>query len=624
MKPLQPAMRASRSTPALLAACVLLLAACATTSDPGAGPASAERAERLLRQNNPAAAAQMYERLAAANTPPSGPGYALSAARAWLAAGRPDDAQRALTAAGATLTDAQRIDQALLQAELLAARGQYANAARQLAAIREPADPAQADRLFHLQQQVHLRAGQPVEAVQAGMARDRVASTDSARAAARRDLLNDLRQAIDRGVRIEPASVRDPLVRGWLEIGQVASTAGRSPVGAGTAVQRWQDRYPGHPAATVAMAMIVMPGGPAPGGAARAPGTPIGLLLPLTGAQAVAASLVRDGFQAGLAQLPQAQRPELRLYDTGAMSVDSALQQARADGVGLLVGPLTRPEVLSAAQLYNGTAPLLLLNSLGATGAPRGIYQFALSPEDEARQIARAAWTSGQRRALVLAPTGDWGTRVSAAFTEELTRAGGSVIRQSNYDPSRGELTGVITQALRIDDSRNRHRRLEQLTGATLVFEPRRRDDIDMIIAAGQQPQVLRQIQPQLRFFGAADLPTYMTSDGYDPDPLAARDLEGIRFPDMPWVLDGSGPVAETRTATQPVWGDRGVRPSRLFAFGYDAATLALSLGVRPPGAPLSGLTGRLRINEDGRVERELNWARIVGGAAQPIASLGP
>ena len=609
----------------MLAACALLLSACATSTDPAGGPASVDRADRLMRQNNPAAAAQMYERLAAANTPPAGPGYALSAARAWLAAGRPDDAQRALTAAGATLTDAQRVDQSLLQGELLAARGQYANAARQLAAIPEPRDPAQANRLFHLQQQVYLRAGQPVEAVRAGMSRDRVATNDAERTAARSDLLNDLRQAIDRGVRVDPATVREPLVRGWLEIGQVASNAGRSPVGANTAVQRWQDRYPGHPAATIAMSQIVMQGSaPAGGVAARAPGTPIGLMLPLTGAQSVAASLVRDGFQAGLAQLPQPQRPELRIYDTGAMSVDAALQQARSDGVGMLVGPLTRPEVLSAAQLYNGTAPLLLLNSLGAQGAPRGVYQFALSPEDEARQIARAAWASGQRSALVLAPTGDWGTRVSAAFTEELTRAGGSVIKQSNYDPSRGELTGVITQALRVDDSRARHRRIEQVTGSTLEFEPRARDDIDMIFAAGQQPLVMRQIQPQLRFFGAGDVPTYMTSDGYDSDPLATRDLEGIRFPDMPWVLDSSGPVAETRTATQTVWGDRGVRPSRLFAFGYDAATLALSMGVRAPGAPLSGLTGRLSISPDGRIERELQWARIVGGTAQPVATLSP
>ena len=129
----------------------------------------------------------------------------------------------------------------------------------------------------------------------------------------------------------------------------------------------------------------------------------------------------------------------MRVYDTGATGVDTVLQNARSEAVGMLVGPLTREEVLSAAQLHSGNVPQLLLNSLGAQGAPRGVYQFALSPEDEARQVARLAYAAGQRRAIVLAPTGDWGTRVTAAFTEELTRAGGSVVTQSNYDPARGE-----------------------------------------------------------------------------------------------------------------------------------------------------------------------------------------
>ena len=45
---------------------LLLLGACVTAPVDGTGPASADRAERLLKQGNPTAAAQMYERLAAA------------------------------------------------------------------------------------------------------------------------------------------------------------------------------------------------------------------------------------------------------------------------------------------------------------------------------------------------------------------------------------------------------------------------------------------------------------------------------------------------------------------------------------------------------------------------------
>ena len=137
-------------------------------------------------------------------------------------------------------------------AETATARGQYAAAWRDISALAEPANAAEATRLFRLRQDVALRAGQPLEAVRAGVARERIATTDAARTAARRDLLTDLRGAIDRGLRIDPAAAREPLLRGWLEVGQIAAAAGRSPLGAEAALDRWRARFPGHPAATIA------------------------------------------------------------------------------------------------------------------------------------------------------------------------------------------------------------------------------------------------------------------------------------------------------------------------------------------------------------------------------------
>jgi uncharacterized protein len=616
MQPATPVLVIRVALLLLLAA--MFITACSPLQNSASGPASVDRAERLLRQNNPAAAAQVYERLASDNAPPASIDFSFSAARAWLQASRADEAERVLAAVGESLTPAQRLDRSLLQVEVLLAKGQYAPAYRQAAALPEPRNSADASRVFQLQQQTALRASLPVEAVRAGLARERVAATEAERNTARRDLLTDLRQAIDRGLRVDPAAAREPLIRGWLEVGQIAASASRSPLGANAAIDRWRARFPGHPASTILASEILSAGGAEmTGGAASGS---IALLLPLTGRQSVAAGLVRDGFQAGIDQLPADQRPEIRLYDTGTMNVSAALQSAQADGVAFLVGPLTREEVVSAAQLHSGAAPLLLLNSLGSQGGGRGVYQFALSPEEEARQTARQAFASGQRRALVIAPTGDWGTRVSAAFTEELTRAGGSVISQSTYDSARPDLTTVITRALAVDESRARFRRVQQVVGGTeMIFEARPRSDIDLIFAAGQQSLALRQIHPQLRFFGAGDVPTYMTSDGIDADPVANRDLEGVLFADMPWVLDESGPVAETRTTTQQIWGARGVRLSKLFAFGHDAAALAIALRSRATASPIAGLTGRLSITSDGRVERELTWARITEGALRPI-----
>ncbi len=363
--------------------------------------------------------------------------FALAATRAWLAANRADDAQRVIDAAGSGFTPAQQFERDLLRGEVAMARGQYAPAWQQASRIPAPVQPADASRLFQLQQQLALRAGQPVEAVRAGLERDRVASSDSERTRARRDLLNDLRSAIDRGLRVDPAASNNAMVRGWLEIGQIAAAAGRSPMSAPAAIERWVSRFPGHPAATIAASEIITPGERiAPGGAAVVTNaSSIGLLLPLTGDNAAYAALTRDGFLAAIARLPENSRPAVRFYDTGAMPVGTAIQNARAEGAGFLVGPLTREEVQTAAGQHPGTPPMMLLNNLGGSGfVGANLYQYALAPEDEARQIARQMLGSGQRNALVLAPAGDWGYRVAAAFAEELTRAGGRVVAQRAYD----------------------------------------------------------------------------------------------------------------------------------------------------------------------------------------------
>ena len=58
----------------------------------------------------------------------------------------------------------------------------------------------------------------------------------------------------------------------------------------------------------------------------------------------------------------------------------------------------------------------------------------------------------------------------------------------------------------------------------------------------------------------------------------------------------------------------------RLYAFGYDAFRLVGELPRLRGGSqsPLPGVTGRLAVDGNGRVRRELDWAQIVGGRVVP------
>ncbi|MEJ0098615.1 MAG: penicillin-binding protein activator [Pseudomonadota bacterium] len=597
---------------------LLLLAGCATQGG-GGGPASDDRADRLMRRGDNAGAAAMYEQLAQGNPPPARNNFALAAARAWLAANRADDAQRALDLASGA-SGSQQLELGMVRSQVAVARGQYAVAWQQVSQLPQPADAATASRLLQLRQQVALRAGQPLDAVRAGITRESLAGNDEQRTAARRDLLTGLRGAIEGGLRVDPATSNDPLVRGWLELAQISVSAGRSPLSADSAVARWRTRFPGHPGSTIIESEILHPASRPSENIPRlvASSGPVALLLPLTGRQSAVAQLVRDGFQAAVARLPESERPALKIYDTGAMSVGAALQAAQAEGAGFIVGPLVREEAQVAAEQRPGTVPLLLLNTLpGTSFAGNQLYQFALSPEDEARQIARQIAGSGKRNVAVLAPTGDWGNRVATAFTEELTHDGGGVVAQGSYDIAKNDLTSSLTATLGINEARARQQRLQQTINAPVEFDAYPRPDIDAIFVAGYQSIALRQINSQLIFNNAGDLPIYITQDGVSADTTENRDLRGMRVLGTPWELDSVGPVADLRTATETQWSAQGPRQSRYFAFGYDAATLTMALRRGSANWPLQGLTGRLQLTPEGRIERSLNWGQLKDGQVQ-------
>jgi outer membrane PBP1 activator LpoA protein len=135
-------------------------------------------------------------------------------------------------------------------------------------------------------------------------------------------------------------------------------------------------------------------------------------------------------------------------------------------------------------------------------------------------------------------------------------------------------------------------------------------------------------LRPQLRFHYAGDVPTYATSDAFEPDPRANQDLEGLMFPDMPWMLGGDLADA-VRAAVRDAWPTGGPRRGRLFAFGFDSYRLAVALRARGASNNINieGLTGRLSLDAERRVHRDLNWAQIHDGdikLLQPPAQAAP
>jgi outer membrane PBP1 activator LpoA protein len=599
-----------------LAAAALVLSGCVTPE--GAGiPPSVDRAESLVRSGDQAGAGRVYEELARQNTGTHRGDLAILAARAYIAAHQSDDAARALTLVPEPVTPEQNRQRALVLVDMDLAHGVPQQAWQRINAMDLPRAPAEAASFLKQKQRVAFAAGKFPDAVSAeDQLEPWLASAQQLREA-RIQLLDSLRAASEHGARIDPKSSGDAVVRGWLELAPLAAQAAQNPAAKAGDIQAWLARHPNHPANDVVRTQLLARRALPPVEAAPvvAGATNIALLLPLEGRQSALAASVRDGFMTAFYQTPVAQRPRVRVYDTSEGSAGEAINRAVQEGATFIVGPLTREEVIAAAELSSQHPPILALNFLPAEHVvPPDFYQFALSPEDEARLAAHRILDDGHHLGAALVPSGDWGSRVLNAFKQEMQAGGGTVFATAAVDTSDTDYSDAVTQVLASRESVARHRRLEQALGSKLQFEPRRRNDLEFLFTPAEA-STERLLRPQLRFHYAGSVPTYATSAAFEPDPRANQDLEGLIFPDMPWMLGGD--LAEAvRSAARDAWPTgrwRSGSGARLYAFGFDAYRLTLAL--RNGGmVQIDGLTGRLTVDSGRRIHRDLQWVQVHNG----------
>jgi hypothetical protein len=596
-------------TLAALAAATLVLPGCVSVPQ---GPVpSAEQAAALARQGNEAGAAQMYEALANENSGAQRNGFALQAAESYLAARRPDDAASALALLSQPLSAGDTFDRALIRVQVALQRGQAAQAWQLVGEIAMPPQADAAARYLRLRQQAAFAAGHPAAGVEAEVQLEHWLLNAAAIQQSRVALLGALRDAAERGIKSQPGTESNPVVSGWLELGPLAAEAAGNPTTATADLTAWLADHPGHPAVEVVRSELL---GEQPQSLAAQ--AHIALLLPISGAAGPLAASVRDGFLSAYYQTPMQQRPVVRVYDTGGeQSIADEIAEATEGGADIIVGPLTRQAVTAAAVDRIQRPPLLALNFLAdGEQAPPLFFQFALSPVEEAQLVARRVLSDGHHSGIAIVPAGDWGSRVLAAFTGQLRGGGGTVLASTMIDTAEADYSDQLKQVLGIDQSSDRLDRLESMLGTHLEFVPRRREDIDFIFSPATAG-VERLLQPQLRFFYAGGIPTYATSDAFEPDPRANQDLDGLMFPEMPWMLDS--PLAEAvRSAASQAWPVGGPKTGVLFAFGFDAYRIAEALreSRAPSSLDLSGLTGQLTLDPDGHIHRQLIWAQLRGG----------
>lgn len=453
--------------------------------------------------------------------------------------------------------------------------------------------------------------GKSLESINERIKLDKILPDEASRANNRRALwltLTHLTLAELNTLVIETSSGSE--LSGWMELALIARQDSAYPDKMLKKLNQWQQRYSNHPARSLLPSSL-----DSMQGHLYSKPKHIALILPLSGPLSGPGHAVQDGFMAAFRTHDSAASTTVRLYDTHRLGAAKAYHQAIAAGADYVVGPLSKPDVKTIAGMSH-PVPTLLLNNV-STHTQDHAFQFGLSPPNEARQVASKARQASLSRALVIAPTGDWGNKTLSAFSSEWRGLRGQVIDTLRFDPSNTEnLNESIRELLQAVSDKERKEQLKALAkDPDLERTPLRREDFDVIFLLAY-PSNARQIMPLIRYYYAGKVPVYATSSVYagTENTVADRDLNGITFCDMPWVL--SHPNMGHRN-----WSERFNSYSRLYAMGMDSYALSTELNALQlfPALGMGNETGTLYLTPNHRISHILSFGKFEQGVATPL-----
>ena len=401
------------------------------------------------------------------------------------------------------------------------------------------------------------------------------------------------------------------LQQGWLQLILIANNSEPNQ-SIQNALTQWRQQYPSHPANALLPSTFSQ--------SLPQASKQVALLLPLTGPLGSKGTAIRNGFFAAYYadKKNNPNTPNVKVIDSTSGPISDIYQQAIAQGADFVVGPLTKDNVKKLSAMSQLPVRTLALNSLiQPTDNQPLLYQFGLSPIDEVSQVIHKAWQENHTRAIVITPNNSWGDGINQAFSQQWQQRGGVIVDSLRFS-NLSNLSTQIRSLLNINLAQQRYQQLKNTVRSKLRFVPYRRQDVDMIFLAAQ-PNTARQIRPLLKYYYAGNVPVYALSTIYSgtANTRLDRDLNGIIFCDMPWVLNPykmlSPSLLQIRGTIKQLWPHSYQSNIKLYALGVDAYRLVGSLTKLSllPKFGISGATGRLYLDSNQHIYRRLLWAQM-------------
>jgi len=395
--------------------------------------------------------------------------------------------------------------------------------------------------------------------------------------------------------------------QGWINLALYNQLYIGDPVSLHSAMNNWQRRYPSHPASftlpdKMKSLMAIEP----------YKLTKLAVLLPETGKNARIGEAIKNGI---LAASDINNNAEIH-YINSIESIEKINDQINAITPDFVIGPLLKSNIDKIKQSeILANYPTIFLNSSSQENTSLEHYSFALSPEHELTQAINHFLAKEYKKPLLLAPKNKSGERLVQSFTQQWQLYSENQPEIGFYADKK-DMQNQVKRLLEVDESKKRINKVKLLFREKVKNETRSRRDIDVVYLIGDAVQT-RLLKPyfDVNISTFADkIPLYASSKSHSlqVDRTDKRDLAGLYFTEIPWMLPQGNTQPTLRAQFNNLWPQQGDLQQRLFAMGYDAVKLIPQLKQLSAlsGKTIQGLTGLLSINQNGEIHRKLQWAR--------------
>ncbi|WP_448568155.1 penicillin-binding protein activator [Thalassotalea ganghwensis] len=413
------------------------------------------------------------------------------------------------------------------------------------------------------------------------------------------------------------ALLNPPLYDGWQRLLSYSHQFGHDNATLIRYIALWQQDFPTHPANHIAEQLKAN---------AESTLTPvlknIAVILPLSGKQELAGRVAQEGL---LAAYSNDETLTLHFIDSNQWQLDTLATQFDELAIDYVIGPLLKENVEAYIGLENLSTPTLLLNTVNGVSLGSQHVAFSMRPEDEAIQAASTLSAKQFKHPLVISHNDNASKRIAEQFSatwQKLNEQAPELI----YFERGNNMEKILKESLEVEASQARINDLDIRVKQVLKTETRNRRDIDMIYLIGSADET-RLLKPYIEVNispFAKLIPVYASSRSHSGqfDESDSRDLAGLTFTEMPWLLPSQQQNKPLAKLSQQLWPQRSDSLQRIFAMGYDSLGLINKVEAMKSAPYIRhyGQTGVLQLNEQRLLVRSLLWGQYNRDGIESVA----